>query len=54
MINKLKLGTKISIIIGTIILLCYVAVFANILIQVKTKNINDSETLAKEHLLEEL
>ena len=51
MINKLKLGTKISIIIGTIILVCYIAVFANILIQVKTKNINDSETLAKETTL---
>jgi len=51
MVNKLKLGTKISIIIGTVILLCYITVFANILIQVKTKNINDSEVLAKETTL---
>lgn len=48
MINRFKLGTKISIIIGSIILICYIAVFESILVQVKTKNINDSETLAKE------
>ena len=48
MFKKLKLGTKISIIIGTIILICYAILFTSILVQVKSKNINDSETLAKE------
>ena len=48
MIKKLKLGTKISIIIGTIILICYMGVFASILIQIKSKSISDSENLAKE------
>lgn len=48
MVNKLKLGTKISIIIGTVILICYIAVFAGILVQVRAKNISDSENLARE------
>ena len=48
MVKKLKLGTKISIIIGTVILICYITVFASILVQVKAKNISDSENLAKE------
>ena len=48
MIKKLNLGTKISIIIGTIILICYVGVFSTILVQLKTKSISDSENLAKE------
>lgn len=48
MIKKLNLGTKINISIVAIILICYLGVFTNILIQVKSKSINDSETLAKE------
>jgi methyl-accepting chemotaxis protein len=48
MSKKLKLGTKISIIIGTIIFICYIGVFASILIQVKYKSISDSENQAKE------
>ena len=48
MIKKLNLGTKISISILTIILICYIGVFTSILIQVKSKSISDSETLAKE------
>ncbi|MBN7575098.1 methyl-accepting chemotaxis protein [Clostridium sp. 2-1] len=48
MIKKFNLGTKISIIIGSIILVCYIAVFASILVQIKSKSIMDSETLAKE------
>ncbi|EKQ57390.1 MULTISPECIES: methyl-accepting chemotaxis protein [unclassified Clostridium] len=48
MIKKFNLGTKISIIIALIMLICYVGVFSCILIQVKSKSISDSETLAKE------
>lgn len=48
MFKKLKLGTKVSIIIGVLILICYLGVFASILVQVKSKSISDSETLAKE------
>ena len=48
MIKKLNLGTKISMIIGVIILICYIGVFSTILVQLKTKSISDSETLAKE------
>ncbi|NRX21955.1 methionine-rich copper-binding protein CopC [Clostridium beijerinckii] len=48
MIKKFNLGTKISIIIGSIILVCYIGVFASILVQIKSKSIMDSETLAKE------
>lgn len=48
MMKKLNLGTKISIIIGTIILICYVGVFSTILVQLKAKSISDSENLAKE------
>ena len=48
MFKKLKLGTKVSIIIGVLILVCYLGVFASILVQVKSKSISDSETLAKE------
>lgn len=48
MIKKLNLGTKISMIIGVIILICYIGVFSTILVQLKTKSIGDSETLAKE------
>jgi len=48
MIKKLNLGTKISIIIGTIIFICYVGVFSTILVQLKAKSISDSEALAKE------
>ena len=46
--KKFSLGTKISIIIGTIILICYVSVFSTILVQVKAKSISDSENLVKE------
>ena len=48
MFKKLKLGTKISILIGAFILICHVGVFSSILVQVKSKSISDSETLAKE------
>lgn len=48
MTKKLKLGTKISIIMGIIIIVCYIGVFATILLQVKDKSISDSENLAKE------
>ncbi len=48
MIKKLNLGTKISILIGILILICYLGVFSSILVQVKSKSISDSETLAKE------
>ena len=48
MIKKLSLGTKISIIIGILILICYIGVFSSILMQIKSKSISDSETLAKE------
>ena len=48
MIKKLNLGTKISILIGLLILMCYLGVFSSILVQVKSKSICDSETLAKE------
>lgn len=48
MIKKLNLGAKISMIIGAIILICYIGVFSTILVQLKAKSISDSETLAKE------
>lgn len=48
MIKKLNLGMKISIIIGAIILLCYIGVFTSVLVQIKSKSVTDSETLAKE------
>lgn len=48
MIKKMNLGTKISIIIVAVIFICYMGVFSSILIQVKSKSISDSETLAKE------
>lgn len=48
MVKKLNLGAKISIIIGTIICICYVSVFSTILVQLKAKSISDSENLAKE------
>ncbi len=48
MIKKMNFGTKINIIIVAIIFMCYIGVFSSILIQIKSKSINDSETLAKE------
>jgi methyl-accepting chemotaxis protein len=48
MFKKLKLGTKVSILIGAFIFICYLGVFSSILVQVKSKSISDSETLAKE------
>lgn len=45
--KKIKLGTKGSIIIGVLILICYLGVFSSILVQVKSKSISDSEILAK-------
>ena len=35
--KKLKLGAKVNIIIGVLILICYLGVFSSILVQVKTK-----------------
>ncbi|EHI98629.1 methyl-accepting chemotaxis sensory transducer with Cache sensor [Clostridium sp. DL-VIII] len=48
MIKKMNFGTKINIIIVAVIFMCYIGVFSSILIQIKSKSINDSETLAKE------
>ncbi|WP_077858806.1 methyl-accepting chemotaxis protein [Clostridium sp. BL-8] len=48
MIKKMNFGTKINIIIVVVIFMCYIGVFSSILIQIKSKSINDSETLAKE------
>lgn len=44
----MNFGTKINIIIVAVIFMCYIGVFSSILIQIKSKSINDSETLAKE------
>ncbi len=48
MIKKMNFGTKINIIIVAVIFMCYIGVFSSILIQIKSKSINDSEALAKE------
>lgn len=48
MIKKMNFGTKINIIIVAVIFMCYIGVFSSILIQIKSKSISDSETLAKE------
>ncbi|GAA0077178.1 hypothetical protein UT300005_15560 [Clostridium sp. CTA-5] len=46
--KKLNLSAKISIGIGLLVFLCYSIVFSTILIQLRSQNITQSETLAQE------
>lgn len=46
--KKLGLGAKISISIGSIILICYVVLFSSILVNLYSQSISENEALAKE------